>query len=143
MEIRRYEPWDREDVVRVWRECELINDPEIADAMIERKMSLDGNLFVGVEDGEIVGTIMVGDEGRRGWLNLLAVDSARRRAGLGAQLVRYAEDLLTVQGCPKVNLQIRLDNQDVVAFYERLGYRDDRVISLGKSLPTSDAPPDD
>ncbi len=142
MDIRRYDRRDREDVVRLWRDGELVDDPEIADAMIERKMSFDGNLFVGVEDGEIVGTIMVGDEGRRGWLNLLAVDTSRRRAGLGAQLLRYAEDLLTAQGCPKVNLQIRHDNEDVVAFYERLGYGDDRVISMGKSLPTSDAPSD-
>jgi len=134
MEIRPYDRRDLEDVLRLWQECELIDDPQSAIAMIERKMTVDGRLFVGVENEDLVGSIMVGDEGRRGWLNLLAVAPSHRRSGLGAQLVQFAEDLLAVEGCPKVNLQIRWDNDDVVGFYEKLGYRDDRVISMGKPL---------
>lgn len=46
-----------------------------------------------------------------------------------------AERHLAALGCPKVNLQVRHDNDAVVAFYERLGYVDDHVVSLGKRLP--------
>jgi ribosomal protein S18 acetylase RimI-like enzyme len=63
---------------------------------------------------------------------------AGRRTGIGAELMCEAERRLTAVGCPKVNLQIRRDNSDVAAFYERLGYLDDDVISLGKRLTHDD-----
>jgi ribosomal protein S18 acetylase RimI-like enzyme len=45
-----------------------------------------------------------------------------------------AERLLRREGCPKINLQVRSGNQAVLAFYQRLGYAEDPVVSLGKRL---------
>ena len=45
-----------------------------------------------------------------------------------------AERLLTASGCPKVNLQVRSENDDVLAFYSAVGYSVDDVVSLGKRL---------
>jgi ribosomal protein S18 acetylase RimI-like enzyme len=77
---------------------------------------------------------MAGYEGHRGWVNYLAVDPGRRRQGLGKDLMAAAERLLAERGCPKINLQVRSENADVIAFYVALGYMKDDVVSLGKRL---------
>jgi ribosomal protein S18 acetylase RimI-like enzyme len=48
--------------------------------------------------------------------------------------MREAERRLLALGCPKINLQIRSDNRDVIAFYERIGYAVDPLVSMGKRL---------
>jgi ribosomal protein S18 acetylase RimI-like enzyme len=77
---------------------------------------------------------MVGYDGRRGWINHLAVLPTHRRRGFGTTLMTTAESYLVEIGCQKVNLQVRESNQDVVPFYTALGYTDDHVMSLGKRL---------
>ncbi len=67
-------------------------------------------------------------------MNYLAVEPGHRRNGYGALLVAAAERRLAARGCPKVNLQVRSANDQAVAFYERLGYATDDVVSLGKRL---------
>ena len=56
------------------------------------------------------------------------------RSGIAAALMAAAEGRLRTLGAPKVNLQVRTSNLDVLAFYARLGYVDDEVVSLGKRL---------
>ena len=133
--IRTFRRADRSQVVELWRSCDLLrpwNDPH---ADIERKLTQQPDLFLVAElDADVVGTVMAGYEGHRGWLNYLAVAPDRRRLSLGRRLVAAAEALLAERGCPKVNLQIRSSNAGVVEFYERLGYRVDEVISMGKRL---------
>ena len=140
MEIRPYEPHDQAAVVGLWQACDLVrpwNDP-VRD--IERKLAVgDDLLLVGVIDGGVVATVMAGYEGHRGWINYLAVDSARQRAGLGRALMDEAEVRLAALGCPKINLQVRRSNPEAIAFYERLGYVVDDAVSLGKRLE-ADAP---
>jgi ribosomal protein S18 acetylase RimI-like enzyme len=135
IEIRPFRPGDTDAVVGLWDACDLIrpwNDPR---KDIERKLGVDPELFlVAVEDELVVGVVMAGYEGHRGWINYLAVDPGRRREGLGTRLMEAAERLLTERGCPKINLQIRSENADVIAFYGALGYRADDVVSLGKRL---------
>ncbi|MET1012692.1 MAG: GNAT family acetyltransferase [Actinomycetota bacterium] len=103
---------------------------------MERKLRVDPGLFlVAVEEDFVaVGSVMAGYEGHRGWINYLAVDPSRRWQGLGTRLMDEAEGLLAERGCPKINLQIRSENADVIAFYGALGYRTEDVVSLGKRL---------
>ncbi len=51
----------------------------------------------------------------------------------------HVETLLCEQGCPKINLLVRTTNQSVIAFYQRLGFSCDDVVSMGKRL-TVDEP---
>lgn len=88
----------------------------------------------GFDDDVLVGTVMVGHDGHRGWVYYLAVDEERRGTGLGAQLVAAAEEWLRERGAVKVQLMVRATNDAVVGFYERLGYTDDEVQVLGKWL---------
>ena len=89
---------------------------------------------MGESDGKIIGSVMVGYEGHRGWINYLAVSPAAQRQGHGRQLMAEAEKLLRARHCPKINLQIRNTNHAVIEFYKCLGYGMDEAISMGKRL---------
>lgn len=77
---------------------------------------------------------MVGHDGHRGWIYYLAVRTAHRGEGLGARLVHAAEDWLSRRRVPKVMLMIRSENADVREFYDRLGYSEQDVVTLGRFL---------
>ncbi|KYK36623.1 MAG: acetyltransferase [Theionarchaea archaeon DG-70] len=108
------------------------NDPEID---IEKKIQFQSQwFFVGVVNGRIGSTVMVGYEGHRGWINYLAVSPDLQRRGYGKQMMERAEAVLKKVGCLKINLQIRETNKKVIFFYRSLGYSEDNVISMGKRL---------
>ncbi len=137
--IRAFREEDTEAVVALWQACDLTrpwNDPR---KDIARKLSVQREWFlVAVEDDTIVGSVMAGYDGHRGWVNYLAVDPAHRRGGLGRELMAEAERLLGEAGCPKINLQVRGTNEAALGFYDRLGYTRDDVVSLGRRLERDD-----
>jgi ribosomal protein S18 acetylase RimI-like enzyme len=139
MEIRPFAEADSDALIALWERSGLLrpwNDPR---KDIARKLRVQPELFlVGVVDGRVVATVMAGYEGHRGWINYLAVDPGLRRGGLGKAMMAAAEKRLGLLGCPKVNLQIRRGNEDVVAFYARLGYVEDDVVSMGKRLESDE-----
>lgn len=140
MNIRPFASADEAAVIALWERCELTrpwNDPR---KDIQRKLTVQPELFVvGELDGQIVATAMAGFDGHRGWINYLAVSPDHRRQGLGRQLMAHVEHALQAIGCPKLNLQIRTSNAKVIAFYQALGYGQDELISMGKRL-ISDQP---
>ena len=133
--IRTFESPDEEAVVDLWHQCGLVvpwNDPH---QDIATKMRFQPKLFlVGTIDGRLVATVMAGYEGHRAWINYLAVSPDYQRQGIGRRMMEETEARLREIGCPKINLQVRTSNQSVIAFYEHLGFSDDRVIGLGKRL---------
>jgi ribosomal protein S18 acetylase RimI-like enzyme len=135
MEIRSYVESDQDAVVDLWRDAGLIvpqNDPATD---IRRKLRVQPDMFlVGLLGPRIAGTVMVGYEGHRGWINYLAVAPDCRRNGFGRRLMDEAESRLRALGCPKINLQVRTSNADVIAFYKSVGYSVDEVVSMGKRL---------
>lgn len=139
MQIRPYQPEDEKSVIELWRQCDLLrpwNDPH---RDIQRKLRVNAEWFlVGVLDGQLVASVMVGYEGHRGWLNYLAVTPELQRQGLARAIVNEAERLLRDVGCPKINLQIRTSNSSVIDFYRALGYSKDDVVSMGKRLEHDD-----
>ena len=141
LEIRPYSETDQDAVVELWRACGLVapqNDP-VKD--IRRKLRVRRDLFlVGMLDGRIVATVMAGYEGHRGWVNYLAVAPDCRRRGFGRRMMDEAEALLRAAGCPKINLQVRSSNSDVIGFYRSIGYAVDDVVSMGKRLEQDRAP---
>lgn len=139
MLIRPYNPADQDAVILLWRDCGLStpqNDP-IKD--IERKMAVGSELFLVAElEGQLVGTVMGGYDGHRGWVNYLAVRPGLQNTGYGRRLMECIEKKLRQLGCAKINLQVRSSNQAVIEFYQQLGYQYDDVVSLGKRLQSDD-----
>jgi len=140
--IRHYQGGDREEVISLWR-IAFAGDPPRNEPtiVIERKQfEKDELFFVGILGDQVVGTVLAGFDGVRGWVYHLAVAPELRRRGLAGQLMDHAEQDLLSRGCPKLNLQVRTSNAEVVAFYESRGYTVDQVISLGKVLGEEAAP---
>jgi ribosomal protein S18 acetylase RimI-like enzyme len=133
--VRAFKESDEARVIELWTFAGLVrpwNDPK---KDIARKLKVQRELFLVAElEGVVVGVVMAGYEGHRGWANYLAVDIGQRRRGIGSALMRDAERRLRLLGCPKLNLQVRGENTEVQAFYAALGFKDDAVVSLGKRL---------
>lgn len=136
--IRPFEADDADVVVALWREAGLLrpwNDPY---RDIERKQRTQPELFLVAEDEVVVGSVMAGYDGHRGWLYYLAVASARRGEGIARALVGRAEQLLLRQGCPKVQLMVRPDNAPARGLYAALGDEPFDTWATGKRLIADD-----
>jgi len=133
--LRSYRPGDREALVALWSICELTRPWNNPHRDIDRKLARDGdNLLVLEEDNQLIGSVMVGYEGHRGWVNYLAVHPDHQRQGLGRLLMDEAERRLRDLGCAKVNLQVRASNETAREFYRQIGYTVDEAVSFGKRL---------
>ena len=126
---------DIEQVIKLWEACGLTvawNDPG---KDIDRKLSEHSDLFlVGTMDDQIIACAMGGYDGHRGSINYLAVSSIYQNKGYGKQILNEIESRLLDLGCPKINLMVRTSNKKVIKFYERLNYKIDPVICIGKRL---------
>ncbi|HKJ12032.1 MAG TPA: GNAT family acetyltransferase [Ornithinimicrobium sp.] len=135
MRIRPFERADTDVVVALWHEVGITrpwNDPH---RDIERKMSVQPELFlVGIEDGEVVASAMSGFDGHRGWLYYFAVSPTHQGRGLGRAMLDEVERLLIERGCPKLNVQIRDGASALVRRYEQWGYATDGATGMGKRL---------
>jgi len=135
LRVRPFERPDTESVIALWRAAGLTrawNDPR---KDIERKLQVQPELFLVAIDGDaVVGSVMAGYDGHRGWLYYLASDPARRGEGIGRLLVTEAERRLEELGCPKVQLMVRPDNIAARGFYDALGYESFDIWATGKRL---------
>ena len=94
--------------------------------------------FVGTIGSRIVATAMAGYDGHRGWIYYLAVDPDDQRRGMGRRMMEWAEAALKKRGCPKINLQVRDENEAARGFYAAIGYRLEPIVSFGKRLVSDD-----
>lgn len=137
--IRPFADADESAVVALWQRAGLTrpwNDPA---KDVARKRRMQRELFlVAVENDVIVGTVMAGYDGHRGWVNYLAVAESHRRQGIGRALMAAAEAGVSALGGPKLSAQVRADNPEALAFYERLGFGRDDIVSMGKRLERDD-----
>jgi ribosomal protein S18 acetylase RimI-like enzyme len=134
--VRAFAPEDEDGVARLWSEV-FPDDPprNHPRAMIARKLNRDRELFwVAIDDGDVVGAVVAGYDGVRGWLYHLAVAPAHRKRGIATALVEQAVESLRALGCVKVNLQVRRGNEGVLGFYEALGWVEDPAMSMGRLL---------
>lgn len=133
--IRSYYHDDEPAVVDLWKACNLIVPHNNPYKDIQRKLKVNPEWFlVGVLNIRLIASCMVGYEGHRGWINYLAVHPEIQRNGYARDMMNEAEKILREAGCPKMSLQIRATNKQVVEFYKQLGFVEDNVVSMGKRL---------
>jgi N-acetylglutamate synthase len=126
--IRDFRPADYGRVMELWAEGGLPLKPQGRDSReaIVRQVGLPNVRFLVAEAGEggpVVGTVLATHDGRKGWINRLAVDAALRKRGLGARLVGEAERWLESQGTDILACLIEDDNAVSMAVFEKLGYK--------------------
>ena len=134
-EVKLYNPKDEKQVIELWTACNLTvswNNPKLD---IERKLKVNPELFlVGEIGNKVIASVLGGYEGHRGWINYLAVLPEYRGNGFAKEIMIAVEQKLKDIGCPKINLQIRGNNEEVIKFYESIGYFDEHMTSMGKRL---------
>lgn len=135
MRIREFQITDYNEIVGLWNSSGLILRPGDDLDGIKLKLERDPELFLVAEDGnEIVGVVMGAWDGRRGWINHLAVKANRRRAGIGGALVGELERRLFGKGAKKINAQIYQWNSNSLEFFKSNGYEvHSDLLMLGKS----------
>ena len=135
IKIRHYNDSDQEKVVKLWELCELTRQWNNPIKDIQRKLTVQSELFLVLEkDGEILGSIMGGFDGHRGNVNYLGIHPDHKNKGLGKLLMNRIEVELIKMGCPKINLMVRDANIDVQQFYKVIGYKEQKVVVFGKRL---------
>lgn len=129
------EAGDAEALIALWEACGLTrpwNDPA---ADFERAISgPTSTILLLREAGAISASVMVGDDGHRGWVYYLAVAPQCRRRGLGRAMMAAAEAWLRARGVAKIQLMVREDNEEALAFYAALGLDRQKVATLGRFL---------
>jgi len=138
--IRIFDERDTQAVLALWAQAfpeyatpgKPQRDPRLS---IRNKLAMQPEFFfVGLLEERLIGTVMVGYDGHRGWMYSLAVAEDERGNGYARALVEHAERALAAIGCPKLNLQIMANKPETQAFYAKLGYQMDAVVSFGKRL---------
>jgi ribosomal protein S18 acetylase RimI-like enzyme len=118
--------WQRSGSTRPW------NDPA-ADIAFARKND-NATILLGRDGDALAATVMVGHDGHRGWVYYVATDPDHRHKGFGGAVMRAAEDWLRARGVEKLQLLVRADNTQVLAFYESLGFGEQKRIVYAKWL---------
>jgi ribosomal protein S18 acetylase RimI-like enzyme len=136
MRIREFQLTDYDDVVGLWKTAGLILRPGDELYGIKLKLQRDPDLFLVAEDGgDIVGVVMGAWDGRRGWINHLAVKPNRQREGIGRTLMDELEKRLFEKGAKKVNAQIYKWNTTSHDFFKSVGYEvHSDLVMIGKYL---------
>jgi ribosomal protein S18 acetylase RimI-like enzyme len=135
LSIAAIEDADIADVIALWQRCGLTrpwNDPA-ADIALARKGE-NATMLVGRDDSGIVASVLVGHDGHRGWVYYVAVDPDCRHKGYGRVIMDAAEDWLRMRGIEKLQLMVRPDNSQVQAFYQSLGYFEQKRVIYAKWL---------
>lgn len=119
---------DYHRVMDLWAAGGLPLKPQGRDSResVARQIGLPNVRFLVARDGDsgpVVGTVLATHDGRKGWINRLAVDAALRRRGLGARLVRAAEDWLSSEGMDILACLIEDGNEVSMRVFEALGYK--------------------
>jgi ribosomal protein S18 acetylase RimI-like enzyme len=128
-------------VIALWQACGLTrpwNDPA-ADIALARR-GRHSTVLIGRDDNAIVATAMVGHDGHRGWVYYVATDPNLRAKGYGRAIMNAAEDWLRAAGVPKLQLLVRPENSGVAAFYQSIGFGEQRILFFTKWLDGREPP---
>ena len=135
MRIEPASAGDRAAVIALWQAAGLTrpwNDPgSDFDLALANPTS---TILLARDEAGLVGSVMAGFDGHRGWVYYLATDPDRLKHGIGRALMAAAEDWLRQLGCPRVRLMVRHDNLDARGFYTAIGYDDQDVVTMGRTL---------
>ncbi|HEA66812.1 MAG TPA: GNAT family acetyltransferase [Desulfobacterales bacterium] len=127
----------RDQVISLWKEIFGYEaDHNAPQLVINKKLEFgDGLFFIALNNQAVVGTIMAGYDGHRGWIYSIAVSPNYQKQGIGSSLLAFAERKFSELGCMKINLQIMEGNEVVENFYLANEYQTEKRISMGKRLP--------
>jgi ribosomal protein S18 acetylase RimI-like enzyme len=129
---------DLGQVIELWGRCESQRVPgNLLDYIYAARNPPSASILIGKKAGNIVCGAMVGYTGQRGWINDICVDQHYQRQGFGKAIVAAAETWLAERGAPNIRRKVPYTNLAVIGFYDKLGYRFQDAVVLGKVVPAA------
>ena len=128
-------------VIALWQACGLTrpwNDP-VSDIALARR-GPNSTVLIGRDGDTIVATAMVGHDGHRGWVYYVAADPTLRGKGYGRAIMNAAEEWLRAAGIAKLQLLVRPENSGVAAFYQSIGFGEQKILFFTKWLDGREPP---
>jgi ribosomal protein S18 acetylase RimI-like enzyme len=141
IQFREFTPADYEAAVALWSAAEGVvlreaDRPEGIERYLERNPGLS---FVAVDGERVVGTVLCGHDGRRGYLQHVVVAHAYGRQGIGRALVARALAALEAAGIRKCHLMVLPDNAAARAFWRSIGWVERSDVMLMSHVPADAA----
>ena len=138
MRIREFEfSSDYDEVLALWEDAGpgIQLSPSDSPEEIQKKLLRDPDLFlVAEENGELIGVVLGGFDGRRGMVYHLAVRDDHQGKGTGQQLMQALEDRFRSKGCLKYYMLVTKRNLEAISFYESFGAEVMPLLVMGKVL---------
>ncbi len=136
MEIKPATLADCNAVIALWNKAGLLKPYHLPEEEFRSAVTgLTSAIFIAKENNAIIGTVLAGFEGHRGWIYRLAVDPDYRERGIGAQLMTHAERWIKTEfNPPHMMLLVREENSGVMDFYKKRGYAASKTTLLWKDL---------
>lgn len=125
--IRPFTSEDYNRVVNLWEAANIPYRPKGRDSLqkINEQINRGNSLFLVAEsDGKIIGTVLGTYDGRKGWINRLAVDAKFRRWNVARRLVKEVEGKFEQMGLEVIACLIEAENKVAMAFFKGLGYEE-------------------
>lgn len=126
IELREFTPADYDAAIALWAETEgiVLRDVDARGPVLEYLARNRGLSVVALDNGAVVGAVLCGTDGRRGYLQHLAVAGSHRRRGVGRALAERCLAALSERGIDKCHLMVLPANTAARAFWQRLGWRE-------------------
>ncbi len=138
MKICRLTIADYDQIVALWKHAGLPFKPSGRDrkGAVQAQMVENPDFFLGAfEDNRLVGVVIATSDGRKGWINRLAVDPVSRRLGVAEKLIAEAENVLHKHGLRMFCALIDDDNKVSKELFKKCGYKEHRDIVYYRKKP--------
>jgi ribosomal protein S18 acetylase RimI-like enzyme len=132
VEVLPFQPHDYEQVMALWQATEgiTLREADAREAILAYVARNPGLSFVARDGDVLAGAVLAGTDGRRGYLQHLAVAPPYRGRGVGRALAERVIEALRVAGISKCHLMVRQENERAKTFWAHLGWTVREDISL-------------
>ena len=130
--LRAMQADDYPALLSLWQQSDglVLRDSDSPTAIAAYLARNPGLSFVALAQGQLIGCLLVGTDGRRGYLQHLVVQESHRGQGVGRALLQAATQALSAIGIDKTHLLVLAGNESAMAFYRHLGWMERSDVRL-------------
>ena len=135
MELRTPGIEEYDEILELWDRCDITYRPDGRDSREHVASELNESpeyWIAAYEDGDLVGIVVGSDDGRKGWVNRLAVHPRYRREGIASSLLEALESAFEDNGLRVFAALIEDNNDRSQAFFEAFEYDDSSIVYYSK-----------
>ena len=132
LQIREFTPEDTLPAIDLWKNCEGIGlSPADAPEPIAIYLARNPRMsFTAWDGGELIGAVLSGHDGRRGYLHHLGVRADYRGRGIGQALAERCHAALQAEGIDKIHIFVFRENHGALAFWQHINYHPRENLAL-------------